>query len=91
MLWSVNNHMCQVTLDIPEDSLKALSLTPEAAAREFLVMSAVKLFEIGRLSAGAAATLAGLSKPEFLERLTRLGVPAVHVTREYMVGEACLG
>jgi predicted HTH domain antitoxin len=83
--------MCHVTLDIPEDSLRALRLTPETAGREFLLMSAVKLFEVGRLSAGAAATLAGISKPEFLERLARLGVPAVNVTSEYLAGEARLG
>jgi predicted HTH domain antitoxin len=83
--------MCQITLEIPEDSLKALRLSPEAAGPEFLLMGAVKLFELGKLSSGAAASLAGLSKPEFLERLTHLGVPAVTVNAEYLAGEARLG
>lgn len=83
--------MCQITLEIPEDSLKALDLTPATAGREVLLMSALKLFEIGRLSAGGAANLAGVSKPEFLESLAKLGVPAVTVTAEYFQGEARLG
>ena len=84
-------NMCQITLEIPEDSLKALHLTPETAGREMLLMGALKLFEMGRLSSGAAASLAGVSKPEFLECLAKLGVPAVNVTAEYFQGEARLG
>lgn len=38
--------------------------------------AAVQWFESGKLSGGAAAELAGLSKPAFMERLRDFGVPA---------------
>ena len=83
--------MCQITLEVPDASLQTLHLTPETAGRELALLSAIKLFELGRLSSGAAAHLAGISKPEFLDLLPKLGIAAVNVTAEYLEGEARLG
>jgi predicted HTH domain antitoxin len=44
------------------------------------VAAAVKLFELGRLSSGAAARLAGLAAPVFLARLADYGVSTFHMT-----------
>ncbi|MBI2975688.1 MAG: UPF0175 family protein, partial [Chloroflexi bacterium] len=46
----------------------------ESFGREILVLAAVKLFEIGRLSSGRAAELAGMSRVEFLLSLNRYKV-----------------
>lgn len=43
-------------------------------ARELLVLAAVKLYELGRLSSGRAAELAGMSRVEFLLSLGRYQV-----------------
>jgi predicted HTH domain antitoxin len=56
----------------------------EAEARLFLAM---KLFELGRLSCGQAAEMAGYSKAAFMEVATRYGVaiadyPADELTRD---------
>ena len=40
----------------------------------------MKLFELGRLSSGAAAAVAGVPKPLFLQRLTDYQVPAFRLT-----------
>jgi predicted HTH domain antitoxin len=42
----------------------------------------MKLHEMGQLSAGAAADLAGISKVEFLHKLADFGVDAFRTTAE---------
>jgi predicted HTH domain antitoxin len=45
-------------------------------------LAAVKLFEMGRLSSGRAAELAGLSRVEFLMELRRYHVSPFQMTPE---------
>ena len=53
----------------------------EGDASELLLQeTAMKLLELGRLSSGAAARLAGLSVPVFLARLADYGVAAFRMT-----------
>jgi len=49
--------------------------TETEAVAELRLAAAVKLYEIQRLPAGAAAELAGLDKFEFLTRVGDYGVP----------------
>ncbi len=46
----------------------------QAFARELRMPAAVKLYELGRLSSGRAAELAGMSRVEFLLSLGRYRV-----------------
>jgi len=64
----------QIVIDIPEKVLLAEKTDEATFARELSMLAAVKLYELGRLSSGRAAELAGLSRVEFLLALGRYKV-----------------
>ncbi len=64
----------QVTLDVPEKVLLAEKTDVDSFGRELLLLAAVKLYELGRLSSGRAADLAGMPRVEFLLALGRYKV-----------------
>ena len=64
----------QITLDIPEKILLAEKTDEVSFARELRILAAVKLYELGRLSSGRAAELAGMPRVEFLLALGRYKV-----------------
>jgi predicted HTH domain antitoxin len=66
--------MRQVTINVPDDVLASEHLDEAALARELSLLAAVKLYELGRLSSGRAAELAGISHIEFLDALQRYRV-----------------
>lgn len=61
--------MHTVTLTIPDEALQALQTTPDGVSQELLLVVAVKLYELGRLSSGAAANLARIPHTVFLTKL----------------------
>ena len=63
-----------LTIDYGDDILLALGLTPQEFRDEAKLLIAVKLYEMGRLSTGAAAALADVPKPVFLTKLADYGV-----------------
>jgi len=64
----------QIVISVPEKVLLAEKTDETAFAREMSVLAAVKLYELGRLSSGRAAELAGMSRVEFLLALGRYRV-----------------
>jgi predicted HTH domain antitoxin len=64
----------QLLIEVPETILLAEKTDEAAFAREIQMLAAVKLYELGRLSSGRAAELAGMSRVEFLLNLGRYKV-----------------
>ena len=83
--------MLQVTLQVPEDTSLALRVPPDALAQELQLAAAVKLYELRRLSSGAAARLAGIPRPVFLMRLADYGVNTFELTEEELLQEVRFG
>ncbi len=71
-----------LTIDYGEEVLLALGYSPRQFSEEAKILVAVKLYELGRLSSGAAAKLADIPKPMFLMKLADCGVDAFHLTEE---------
>ena len=64
----------QIVIDIPEKVLLAEKTDEAAFANELRLLAAIKLYELGRLSSGRAAELAGMPRVEFLLTLGRYKV-----------------
>jgi predicted HTH domain antitoxin len=64
----------KIVIDVAEEVLLAEKTDESAFARELRMLAAVKLYELGRLTSGRAAALAGVSRVEFLSSLGRYRV-----------------
>ena len=71
-----------LTIDYSDEVLLALRYSPKQFGEEAKLLVAVKLYELGRLSSGAATKLAGIPKPLFLMKLADYGVDAFQLTEE---------
>lgn len=66
--------MQTVSLEIPASTLAALGESPDEFVNEMRIAAAVKWYELGKLSQGKAAEVAGLSRSAFIEALFRMKV-----------------
>ncbi|WP_437726942.1 UPF0175 family protein [Sorangium sp. So ce861] len=64
----------QIVVDVPEKVLLAEKMDEAEFARELRTLAAIKLYELGPLSSGRAAELAGMARVEFLLSLGRYKV-----------------
>jgi len=78
-------------MNLPETVSLALKVPEEALGKELLFVAAVKLYELGRLSSGAAAELAGVPKPFFLSKLVDYRVYTFDLKKEELQREMALG
>ncbi len=71
-----------LTIEYQDDLLFRLGMNNEQFSAEAKFLLAAKLYELGRLSSGEAAQLAGKSRVEFLFSLTQIGVPMSNLRAE---------
>jgi predicted HTH domain antitoxin len=83
--------MSRLVLDIPDDTLLSLKLSENAAADEIRLAASVKLYELGRLSSGAAARLAGVPRVLFLSKLADYGVDTFRLSGDELERQTHLG
>ena len=77
------------TLSIPysDDLLLSMKKSPEEFEDEARLLLAVKLYELGRVSTGTAAELAGISRVAFMFELARFGQSPVGQAPEEVAGD----
>ena len=63
-----------VKVSIPEGFEEAVSTTPGELEEQIRLMAALKMFELGKLSSGQAAQLAGCTRAAFLQACSRYRV-----------------
>ncbi len=76
-----------VVIHYPDDLFAASGKSQEALERDLSLELAIRLFETGELSMGRAASLAGLSKADFRDELTRQKVSWINFDQEELGAE----
>ena len=67
--------MSTIQIEVPESVLLSTGQSQEEFVREARFLLALKLFELGRLSAGKAAEMCGQNRADFILLAGRSGVP----------------
>ena len=74
--------MKTVTIPYPEGLPQTLKLSDSEFAKEVRFLAAAKFYELGKISSGKAAKMAGLDRISFLERLGHYKIPAINIQAE---------
>ena len=82
--------MSPLVLEIPDDTWLSPKLTGADAAAAIRLAASVKLYELGRLSSGAAARLAGVPRVVFPSKLADYGVDTFRLTADELERQAPL-
>lgn len=72
--------MQTISIELPDTAFAALRKAPDEFVREMRIAAAVKWYELGELSQGKAAEVAGLTRAEFIDALSRFKVSPLQYT-----------
>ncbi len=79
--------MITITIQFPETVFSALRRNPNEFMQEMRIAAAVKWYELGEISQNKAAEIAGLSRSEFINALSRYRVDFMQYTAEELAQE----
>jgi predicted HTH domain antitoxin len=74
-----------IEVELPDELSAALQRDFSELGAELRLAAAVKWYEVGRLSQGKAAEVAGLSRAGFMNELARFGVSPFQETSDEIV------
>ncbi len=77
----------ELTIKYPSGFEHAVHLSKEEMEQHIRLMAALKMFELGKVSSGKAAELAGMSRVEFIETCGRYRVSVFNYTPEELEKE----
>ena len=77
----------ELTIKYPSGFENAVHLSKEEMEQHIRLMAALKMFELGKVSSGKAAELAGMSRVEFIETCGRYHVSVFNYTPEELEKE----
>ena len=83
-------NVTRIVWDLPDDVLLALKVSSEELGPMLRMAASVKMVELGRISSGAAARLAGVPRVVFLSRLADYGVDSFSLTEKELRDEVRL-
>ncbi|MGF1496845.1 MAG: UPF0175 family protein [Elainellaceae cyanobacterium] len=76
-----------ITIDLPESVFSALRKAPPEFVQEMRIAAAAKWYELGEVSQGKAAEIAGLSRSDFIQALARYQVSVLQYSAEELAEE----
>ena len=79
--------MGQVTIPYPTGLEESVQTTPGEVEQQIRLMAALKMFELGKLSSGRAAELAGLSRAGFFDACARYKVSVFNYSADELETE----
>ena len=77
----------ELIIKYPSGFEHAVYLSREEMEQHIRLMAALKMFELGKVSSGKAAELAGMSRAEFIETCGRYRVSAFNYTPDELEKE----
>jgi predicted HTH domain antitoxin len=79
--------MRTVPIQLPETVFSGIRRNPEEFVREMRIAAAIKWYELGEISQAKAAEIAGLSRAEFINALSRYKVDFMQYTAQELAEE----
>lgn len=79
--------MQTIQVQLPEAVFSALRKSPDDFVQEMRIAAAVKWYELGDVSQGKAAEIAGLTRADFITALSRYKVSVLQYTPEELALE----
>ncbi len=79
--------MRTVPIQLPETVFSGIRRNPEEFVREMRIAAAIKWYELGEISQAKAAEIAGLTRAEFINALSRYKVDFMQYTAQELAEE----